>query len=106
MLPMRVALIPLRTHVKRPDLNWQRFVNVAEEAVARERVDVICLPECAFTGYLYEQDDLAGFAEPIPGPTTDKVASLARQLRAGVCFGLVERAATGIFNRSHPTPNG
>jgi len=95
---MRAALIPLRTHVKKPDLNWQRFVHVAREVVARERVGLICLPECTFTGYLYEPDDLARFSETIPGPTTDKVALLARQLQTSICFGLAERTPNGVFN--------
>lgn len=95
---VRVALIPLRTHLKRPNNNWQHFFDLSTELVERERVDLICLPECTLTGYLYEQVDLMRFAEPIPGPTVEKVALLARQLQTSICFGLVESTTMGIFN--------
>jgi predicted amidohydrolase len=96
---MRVALIPLLTQPKEPEANWAHFTPIAEELAATHGpLDFIGLPECAFTGYLYTPEDLEHFAEPIPGPTTRRIAALAKHLHAAIGFGMVERAAAGIFN--------
>ncbi len=95
---MRIALLPLKTQIKKTNANMRQFVNVVQALVIEQAPDLIVLPECTFTGYLYEQDDLGRFSEPIPGPTTKQMAHYARQWRAGICFGVIERAENGIFN--------
>lgn len=95
---MRIGLVPLQTHPNRPDINLQHFMGVIQTLVAAQPLDLVILPECALTGYVYRQDDLARFAEPVPGPTTEMMANIARQFGIGICFGLVERSSAGIFN--------
>ncbi len=94
---MRIALIPLKTDVKEPVTNLDHLTRRLAE-VARWRPDLVCLPECTLTGYLYEEGDLTQFAETIPGPTTARMAQLAKQHGVYLCFGMVERAEEGIYN--------
>ncbi len=58
------------------------------------KVDLIALPELAFTGYnIFERlDDLA---EAIDGPIVTEVARLASQYHLHVLFGLAERRSHG-----------
>ena len=56
-------------------------------------------PECFSTGYCFDSlEDARGFAESVPGPTTDRVATLCRELQTFVVFGLIEKSGSDIFN--------
>ncbi len=94
---MRACLIPLATEPLNPAANIERLVRRLDE-VARHQPDLICLPEGGLTGYLYEEDDLARFAETVPGPTSERIGHLARRHRAYFCFGLLECAESGVYN--------
>ncbi len=60
--------------------------------------DIVCLPECAFTGYLYNEKDFQQFAEPIPGQTTKTISVLAKEHRCYICFGMLEKVPEGIYD--------
>ena len=92
-----IALIPLKTHPRQPDANFREAERRLAQA-ADARAGLAILPECTLTGYLYDPADLQRFAEPIPGPSTRRMARLARRYGLGVCFGLLERTPQGVFN--------
>jgi predicted amidohydrolase len=94
---MRVCLIPLKIEVKNPAANLRHFEQRLAE-IARHQPDLICLPECAFTGYLYEESDLEKFAESIPGETTAVISRLARENHCYICSGMLEKAKEGIYS--------
>lgn len=94
---MRACLIPLRVEVRNPQVNLQHLQQRLNE-VSRYQPDIVCLPECAFTGYLCDEADLKRFAEPIYGPTTQQVSLMAKQYHCYICFGMIERACEGIYN--------
>lgn len=94
---MRICLLPLRTAPKAPAENLSRFKQVMRR-VAPRRPDLVCLPECTFTGYLYEEDDLARFAEPLSGPTMAEMSRIARTYQTHLCFGLLERASGKVYD--------
>ncbi len=94
---MRLCLLPLQTEPRNPQANLRRF-EARLESLADFRPDLVCLPECAFTGYLYAEDDLARFSESIPGPTVAHMAQVARRYGIFLCFGLLERAPEGVYN--------
>lgn len=56
------------------------------------------MPECTLTGYLYKEEDLERFAEPIPGPTTARMRELVRRYRVFLCFGLLEVAGSRYYD--------
>ena len=96
---MRVALVPLKIKPKMPTENMSRL-EVRLSDVVYEQPDLIVLPECTFTGYVYKEDDLELFAEPVPGPTVSLVAQMARRYHTYICFGLVERVGGQMYNSS------
>lgn len=96
---MRACLVPLKTEPRNPAANWARLVQRSAE-IEQYEPDLVCLPECTLTGYLYRDEDLRRFAEPVPGPTTELMGQFARKHRAFICFGVLERGASGVFNTS------
>lgn len=94
---MRVCLIPLKTEPRNPSANLDRLAQRLAE-IAHHQPDLVCLPECTLTGYLYDEDDFKRFAESIPGPTTEQIGRLARTYATYFCFGLLERAESGVYN--------
>jgi len=94
---MRVCLIPLRIEVRNPSANLQHFQQRLKE-VSQYQPDIVCLPECAFTGYLYDEQDFQQFAEPIPGQTTAVLSVLAKENDCYICFGMLEKAPEGVYS--------
>ncbi|MFN8493085.1 MAG: carbon-nitrogen hydrolase family protein [Caldilineaceae bacterium] len=94
---MRVCLIPLRIEVRNPSANLRHFQERLKE-VAQYQPDVIGLPECAFTGYLYDEQDFQQFAESIPGQTTATISLLAKENCCYICFGMLEKAVEGVYD--------
>ncbi len=59
-------------------------------------IDVLCLPEGATvvgTGKVY-----ADVAEPVPGPTTQRLGSVAQRLRCHIVAGVYQRQGAVIYN--------
>ena len=60
---------------------------------------LIVFPECALSGYMYNScQEAALSAETIPGPATESVAAVCRELEVYVVFGLLERAGNKCYN--------
>jgi len=94
---IKVCLIPLKVVGQDPAENLRHF-EVRLEEIAPHRPDLVCLPECAFTGYLYSEQDFARFAEPIPGQTTAFVSSIAQTQQCYICFGMLEKTPEGVYS--------
>ena len=84
-----------------PDKNLQRAIDKIHQAAARG-AQVVCLPELFQTQYFCQREDSALFdlAEPVPGPTTDKLSVLARQLRIVLIASVFERRAAGVYHNT------
>ncbi len=94
---MRLALIPLRTLPRQWEANFKEVQRRLEEAL-RHHPHLVCFPECTLTGYLYEEQDVQRFAEPIPGPTTERMAVLARRSGVSLAFGMLEATPAGVYD--------
>ncbi|HYM13778.1 MAG TPA: carbon-nitrogen hydrolase family protein [Bryobacterales bacterium] len=73
----------------------RQFLEVVDKRVPRN-ADIILLPEgitVIGTGKKY-----ADVAEPIPGPTTARLAAAARQRKAYIVAGIYEREGQAIYN--------
>jgi len=84
-----------------PTANLDRAVSRFREA-ARRGARVVCLPELFRTPYFCQREDAALFdlAEPIPGPTSDALAKVARELGVVVVASLFERRAAGVYHNT------
>lgn len=80
---------------KSPEANVEKFCALIREAAA-SKPDIVCLPEgitVVGTGRTY-----ADVSEPIPGPTTERLGAVARELRTYIVAGIYERAEPAVYN--------
>ena len=91
--------------------NIAKYASLIDQAAA-QRARLLVLPEQSLQGYLYhlnhelspdEANYLYDTAEPIPGPSTERIAKLARKAKMHVIFGMTERvgvSSSGILYNS------
>jgi N-carbamoylputrescine amidase len=65
--------------------------------------DIVCYPEDVqgIAHYMYYLDDLGlftGLIETVPGPTTERIAEVARRRSMHVVFGIFEREGERLYN--------
>src|SRR6266550_104282 len=84
-----------------PETNLQRAIERIHDAAGRG-AQIVCLPELFQTQYFCQREDAALFdlAEPIPGPTTVKLADVARELRIVLIASLFEKRAAGVYHNT------
>ncbi|HQU13308.1 MAG TPA: carbon-nitrogen hydrolase, partial [Thermodesulfobacteriota bacterium] len=84
-----------------PRENLEKGVGRVREA-ARGGARVVCLPELFRTRYFCQTEETAFFdlAEPLPGPTTDALAAVARDAGVVVISPVFERRAPGVCHNS------
>jgi N-carbamoylputrescine amidase len=100
-----VGLVQMRMGAD-PELNFVSALTRIREA-ARLGANVVCLPELFRTQYFCQREDLALFdlAEPIPGPSTARLAEVAREAHVVVIASLFERRAPGLYHNTAVTLN-
>jgi N-carbamoylputrescine amidase len=96
----RVGLIQMSA-TPDPEQNQQRAIEKIREA-AGLGAQIVCLPELFQTQYFCQREDPALFdlAEPIPGPTTETLSALAKQLRIVLIASLFEKRAPGVYHNT------
>jgi N-carbamoylputrescine amidase len=84
-----------------PDANLDKAADRVREA-AREGANVVCLPELFRAQYFCQREDIALFdlAEPIPGPSTERLSAIAREEKVVVIASLFERRAAGLYHNT------
>jgi N-carbamoylputrescine amidase len=89
-----------------PDANMASAIRHIHEA-ARLGANVVCLPELFRAQYFCQREDVRLFdlAEPIPGPSTAKLAEVAREARVVIVASLFERRAPGLYHNTAVTLN-
>jgi predicted amidohydrolase len=94
--PVRVASLNLRPSKNTTAAqNVEAFIAGIEKAVP-DKTDLIVLPEgitVVGTGQKY-----ADVAEPLPGPTTEKLGELARKRSAWIVAGIYEKEGPAVYN--------
>ncbi len=81
--------------------NVRRAERLVREA-ARRGAQIVCLKELFNSPYFCksQQCDRFDLAEPIPGPTTDAMQKVARELAVVVIVPIFERETAGIYRNS------
>ena len=84
-----------------PDANLDKAADRVREA-AREGANVICLPELFRAQYFCQREEIGLFdlAEPIPGPSTERLSAVAREEKVVVVASLFERRAAGLYHNT------
>ena len=96
----RVGLIQMSAGPD-PDKNLEGAIDRLHQASAKG-AQIVCLPELFRTQYFCQREDSALFdlAEPIPGPTSTRLAEAAKQLRIVVVGSLFEKRAAGVYHNT------
>jgi len=81
--------------------NLERCIAKIREA-AQRGAQIISTQELFHSQYFcrVEDADLFDLAEPIPGPTTETMAKIARELKVALVVSIFERRAAGIYHNS------
>src|SRR6202142_2866712 len=89
-----------------PEENLASAVRHVEEA-AQMGANIVCLPELFRAQYFCQREDIRLFdlAEGIPGPSTTKLAGVARKLHGAMGASLFERRAAGLYHNTAVTLN-
>ncbi len=71
-------------------------------AAARKGAQIVCLQELFRSRYFCQREDARNFelAEPIPGPSTDALGSLAREEKIVIIASLFEKRSSGIYHNT------
>ena len=88
-----LAQVPIAMGDKRANL---AALLEAVHRAGRARCDAVVLPECPLAGWLSPLARTA--AEPVPGPFTRRLASLARRYKMAIASGLEEREGDRLYN--------
>jgi N-carbamoylputrescine amidase len=96
----RVGLVQMSA-TPDPDKNLERAIDRVRETAARG-AQVICLPELFQTQYFCQREDASLFdlAEPIPGPASNRLSEVAKQLRIVLIASLFEKRAPGVYHNT------
>src|ERR1700731_5031736 len=78
--------------------NLTHAIEEIREAAARG-AQIISLHELFRSEYFCRTEDaeLFNLAEPVPGPTTEKLSKLAKELGVALVISLFERRAAGVY---------
>jgi N-carbamoylputrescine amidase len=100
-----VGLVQMRMGAD-PEANFASAVEHIRKA-ARLGANVVCLPELFRAQYFCQREDLRLFdlAEAIPGPSTARLAEVAREARVAIVASLFERRAAGLYHNTAVTLN-
>jgi N-carbamoylputrescine amidase len=84
-----------------PEENISKSEARIREAAA-QGAEIVCLQELFRTQYFCREEnaDLFALAEPIPGPTTDRLSKLADELGVVIVASLFERRAPGLYHNT------
>lgn len=81
--------------------NLQKAIDKIKEAAAKG-AQIICLQELFTSLYFCDIEDYENFklAEPVPGPVTEQLAQIARDLKVVIIASLFEKRAQGIYHNT------
>jgi len=84
-----------------PEANMRTALDGVRQAAARG-AQIICLQELFRSQYFCQVEDHRFFdlAEPIPGPSTERLAALAKELGVVIVASLFEKRAEGLYHNT------
>ncbi len=101
--PVKIGLIQMRC-ASGPDAAVQNLEQACQDIqiAADLGAKIVCLPELFLSPYFCQTEDHVHFAlaEPIPGPTTQRLATLAAEREVVIIASLFERRAPGIYHNT------
>ncbi len=86
---------------KSPEENLNKAIQGIKEA-ADKGAQIVCLQELFTSLYFCDVEDYENFklAEPVPGPSTDSLSTVAKELGVVIIASLFEKRAQGIYHNT------
>ncbi len=95
---LKVAAVQMEPRLLDKERNLARCLEFARTAAA-EGARLIVLPECALTGYVFQSlEEALPVCEAVPGPSTERIAGLCRDLEVHIVLGLLETDGDRHYN--------
>jgi len=95
---VKIAAVQMDIKFKENKSNLDKVLRYIKEA-AGNGSNLIVFPEACISGYVYTSlEEAIPYMETIPGPSTNAVADLCRELDVYVIFGLLEKEGDKCFN--------
>jgi predicted amidohydrolase len=95
---IKIAAVQTAPKLMGNEANLKAMLSAVRE-VAVNQAKLVVFPECGLTGYMFRsREEALPFAETLPGPSTEELNSLCRELGVYVIFGLLEREGDRLFN--------
>jgi N-carbamoylputrescine amidase len=100
MAKVKVGIIQMSC-VKEKDINLQKAIQKIKEAAA-DGAQIVCLQELFTSLYFCDVEDYENFllAEPIPGPATETLQTIACEHKIVIIASLFEKRAQGIYHNT------
>ena len=104
---MKIAGVQMDVSLMNTEKNLERIIEKMKQTAAAG-ADLTVLPECAITGYCFaDLEEAFPFAESIPGPSTDRLQQVCRELNHSVVVGMLECEEQKVYNAAVLiTPDG
>jgi N-carbamoylputrescine amidase len=86
---------------EKPEANLSKAMARIREA-AKKGAQIVCLQELFRSPYFCQSEDQRSFrlAETIPGPSTDALGGLAREMDVVIAASLFEKRSAGIYHNT------
>jgi N-carbamoylputrescine amidase len=81
--------------------NLQKAIDKLKEATAKG-AQIVCLQELFTSLYFCDVEDYDNFklAEPVPGPSTDRLSTIAKELGVVIIASLFEKRTQGLYHNT------
>ena len=100
MSKVKVGLVQMSCSNNK-EANLQKAIEKVKEAAAKG-AQIVCLQELFTSLYFCDVEDYENFklAESIPGPSSDALSKLAKELNVVIIASLFEKRAQGIYHNT------
>ena len=95
---IKIAAVQMEPNLKARKANLEKAIAKTKGA-AQNGSNLVVFPECALTGYVFNnRKEALASAETIPGPSTEQIENLCKELEVYVIVGMIEEADGKCFN--------
>ncbi len=103
---MSVGIVQMRCS-EHPDENFDKALHMTRQA-ADQGAQIVCLPELFRSRYFCKTADPAHFqlAEPVPGPSTRVLETLAAEREITIIASLFEKRSEGLYHNTAAVIDG
>jgi N-carbamoylputrescine amidase len=98
--PFEIGLVQMSCSID-SDQNLNKAITGIREA-ASKGAEIVCLQELFRSQYFCREEkaELFDLAESIPGPSTEALSSVAKELRVSIVASLFEKRAQGLYHNT------